>query len=1059
MTRLAEKRLGDSAARETARFDLEANVIVEAGAGTGKTALLVDRTLLLLLGGKAGKPAQVREIVALTFTEKAAAEIKLRLAESLDAVAVAAGGGPLPEERARYAREILSELEARFGRKPEEAAALARAALRDLDRAEIGTIHSFCSSLLRLYPLEAGLDPAFEVDARASALEELFESEWSLWLDAELGEEAPQPQAWRALLREAPLADLRALALELTNPRVNLEGMHSPELAGTLRGMSSACERLRGSGEKPKAGRILEFLDWMRGVFSAAADAVEGKRIAGVPLCPTVSVPAWPARWPQKGAAEYQRLAAAARRLDPGHEALLRQALSLLRPFVESLRELYGGRGFITFDGLLVSARDLVRRHPRPREELKRRYRAFLIDEFQDTDPLQGELLLFLSEEEGRSAPDWRRSRPAAGKVFVVGDPKQSIYRFRGADMQAFESFTAHLEKHGAKRCALATNFRSKAAIVGAVNKVFEPLMRPEPGLQPAYRPIEASPDAEEEGGAPRVEWLSFEGPEGPLRADEGRAAEADWIASWIAERRGDVPLKHVAIVLRTASALPAYLEALRRRAIPYVVEGERHFYAAQEVVDFLNLLRAIDEPADLVALAALLRSPLGGLADREIYRLARSGALDCRKKGTSAEQVYAELRGLHEAAGKRSVAEVVRLVLEETPFVELACAAYHHQQTASNLLKFGRLALAAGERGATLKEFIAEIEESVKTLREEGESPLADEHLDAVRLLSIHKAKGLEFPIVILPNLAGKPRGGEGEEAVFVRWSDGAVGLRLPKSGVRSAAMAVLSVEEAFREEAEELRVLYVAMTRPKERLILLGGSGRKGSFSNLLETAGTLQRKVLPARSSEHKPARFPGSAALRMPEPKAFARAWEERRRREAQALRTPLFIRPSEAKGLEALAEEERGERPKDAALLGRLCHEVLERWDYGAQKPLGGGTLKGLIEKQARDLCCGEAAAQALEMLERFLRSSAARRIAASEILGREVPFVFAEGASVVRGVMDLVCRDESGVVVYDFKTGRAVPHEAAASQGELYSRAVRGSLGLREARFELILLA
>lgn len=1042
--------LRDAAARELARFELEKNVIVEAGAGTGKTTLLIDRVLSLLLGGRGGVPAKVEEIVALTFTDKAASEIRLRLAEALGDLSARIEGGELDEKRRARMDDLLQELRKRFKRTPEQVLALSQTALKELDRAEIGTIHSFCSSLLRLYPLEAGVAPDFQVDADEAAFDELFEGEWALWLDRELGEAPPRKALWKKALAGASVEVLHDLARGLASPRVDLDktGL-GPEMKDRLKQMAAACERLKGSGPKPK-GSILAYLDWMKGAFEAAAAGRTHER----PPRPTKNPASWPKSWPPEGEEEYDALAEVAVKLDPAAEELLACAVALVRPFVEAFRVLYRRRGFLSYDDLLVSARDLVRGQPGVREDLKRRFKALLIDEFQDTDPLQGELLLFLGEREKSSAEEWRRSKPAEGKLFVVGDPKQSIYRFRGADMLAFESFTEHLERHGALSCALQTNFRSRPEVVEAVNRCFEPLMRARAGLQPGYLPIYPGPAQGEAPGA--VEWVGFQAAEGSkLKADEARAAEAEWIAGWIEKRPPSMPLKDIAIVLRVTSPLPVYLDALRRRGIPYVVEGERRFYAAQEVVDFLNLLRAADDPDDALSLVGLLRSPLAGFEDEEVCRLARAGKLDYRKGGTVAEPLYALLRRLNAAAGRRPMPELVRLVMEETPFVELSAAAYHHQQTASNLLKFSRLAWDAGERGATLKEFIAEVEESVRELHEEGESPLADEGLDAVRLLTVHKAKGLEYPVVLMPNLASAPRGGGGG-AVFVRWADGTVGLRLGEGGVQNAAMAVLAAEEKVRQKAEELRVLYVGMTRPKERLILLGGPGSKGTFAGLLDDAGALPRRTLPAPEQDRRSLPRTVLEGFRLPEGEAFAKAWEARRKREEALSKAPLFLRPSAA-GEDASESGERGPRSARAALLGSLCHAVLERWDYRK-----GADLGKAVSEAARAVCLDAPGQdekalvmEARGLLEKFLASKAAKRIAASEILGRELPFVMRRGTATVRGVMDLVCQDEQGVVVYDYKTGRA-PKEGA--QGELYSKAVEGALGLRKVRFELILL-
>ena len=683
----------------------------------------------------------------------------------------------------------------------------ASAALRDLERAQIGTIHSFCAHLLRLYPVQAGVDPEFRVDADGSAIEELFDSAWELWLDRELGEDAPRPVPWRSVLEQASLADLRELAFGLMDPRVDLaQGQGS--MGQVLRGLSRQARDIP-DGKPPPRGKILDFLGWAADRFIRVADGVQGE----APPPPCAAAPKWPSNWDSSGKEEYERLAVLALRADPSHERLLAQALDLLRPFAASLRDSLRRRGWISFDGLLVGARDLLRDEPKLRRELKRRFRVLLIDEFQDTDPLQGEILMFLAEEPEACAPEWRSTRLEPGKLFVVGDPKQSIYRFRGADIAAAESFIAHMESQGALRCALRTSFRSHPGIVEAVNGVFERVMLPKAGLQPSYLPIEAAPDRER-GEAP--ERLQVEP---GLSAEEGRRLEAAWIARWVSRERGARRFRDIALVLRATSVLGVYLDALRAAGVPYVVEGEKYFYETQEVCDLINLLRAADDPGDRVALVGVLRSPLAALDDARILRLSREGRLDYRSKAPGLEGLYGFLRRLHALAGREPLGAVVRAALRESCLVELCSGTYHLEQTAANLLKLGRLASEACDRGMTLKEFIDRASRSMRELREEGESPLADEDYDAVRVLTIHKAKGLEYPVVILPNLSGRTQGGVRGPAVRAPWAGGPLGLRL--AGCVNAAMALLEDEEASRQREEEVRVLYVAMTRASEKQI----------------------------------------------------------------------------------------------------------------------------------------------------------------------------------------------------------------------------------------------
>ena len=528
--------LVDREDRDVARLSLKDNVIVEAGAGTGKTTLLIDRIVFLILGGG----LEIGRLVALTFTEKAAAEIKLRLAQRLAAMSALLSGA---DSHDGAALRCLADLKEHFPKKESAYLSSAQEAHRGLERAQIGTIHSFCAHLLRLYPLEAGLDPDFRVDADGSAFDEQFELEWALWLDKELGEEAPRPDLWEKVLEAATIEDLRELARGLANPRVDLAAAGRNDVEAELAALARRAQNLGKDKPKPK-GKILDYLAW-------AADRLRGEN-AGAPS-PTKTAPSWPKNWPSEGEAEYQSITGVARRLDPSAESLLRDAVELVASFVLRLRADYRRRGWISFDGLLVGARDLMRDHPHARAETKGSFGAFLIDEFQDTDPLQGELLMYLAEEESRDARTWRETRLARGKLFVVGDAKQSIYRFRGADISAVENFTEHLVSQGALQATLRTNFRSTQAIVDAVNGVFRSVMKGRPGLQPDYKEIAPSSAG---GAAPRWIRVKPAGSDTKLSANARRRAEAAWIADWILRQRGELSYRDIAIVVRTTTDL-----------------------------------------------------------------------------------------------------------------------------------------------------------------------------------------------------------------------------------------------------------------------------------------------------------------------------------------------------------------------------------------------------------------------------------------------------------------------------------------------------------------------
>jgi ATP-dependent helicase/nuclease subunit A len=617
------------------------------------------------------------------------------------------------------------------------------------------------------------------------------------------------------------------------------------------------------------------------------------------------------------------------------------------------------------FDDLLRGARDLLTHHPDVRQELKARFGAVLVDEFQDTDPLQGEMILFLSEQAESRASQWKDVILAVGKLFIVGDPKQSIYRFRGADIRAYEAFVSLVVNQGGRKCDLQTSFRTHERIVEPVNRLFSDLMQEDPGLQAAYLPLLPRPGGSDGGEVELalVENGGEHGGEETVSVSSAQTAEARWIARWIVDHCGPEGagrpwrLGDVALLFRSSSPLTTYMEALKAAKIPYLVESDRTFFGTPEVMDFLNVLRVIDDPGDRVSMLGLLRSPLVLLEDRDLMALAAAGALDFRRDPPPGlpegarnrlRVFYDRLARLRAAARGDTLPEAAARILGETLLLPSAAAFYHGEQSVANLLKVGRLAAEAHrDRGDTLGAFARRLSEAVGRGVEEGESPLGEERVDAVRLSTIHKAKGLEYKVVLLPNLAASVQNGDRRPVALRRdWSEGKVGRRFIERQCPDAAMAFLEADEIQREEREAIRLFYVAATRAREHVVLVGQEKpARGSFLDMLKSASRPVEKgwelkdglVIPVRAIE------PGDAAARPVPPRppagrrkataAHGRAWSERRA--APGAGGPaLFATPS-SRTADDPSKNFSGERPggptpAEAALLGRLCHAVLER---------------------------------------------------------------------------------------------------------------------------------
>lgn len=1079
--------------RRKARVSLKRNVVVEAGAGTGKTTLLADRILFTLLaGGPKGKGSDVTRVVALTFTEKAAGEIKERLHARLLDLLTRLEGGALPPDRASVADAWLADAKAEFKSGPEEVGAMARAALSRLDRAMIKTIHGFASFLLSRHPLEAGVDPGFTVD-EGDAFKETFAAEWALHLDAELGLKAPRRSEWVEVLRRAELPELEALSRDLASEAARL-GRPSPAAAETLERLTASLRGLMAL-EKPKPkgnSKIGERLPELLARVSALAAALKAPPVLDpAPRFAPFKKSKWPANWADlPGEAEYEEACELAEDCTDQGLALVARARERVAAVAERTRAELMRRGRVGFDGLLARARDLVKEDPDTRELLKGQFDAILVDEFQDTDPLQGELLLFLAEAPGGRARRWEDVDPGPGRLFVVGDPKQSIYRFRGADIRAYESFTEHLKARGALACDLTTNFRSHEGLVKPVNDVFHQILTYEQWLQPAYKPLSARPDRASPAG-PAVELVLVTGAvsEGEkVDSDLSAAVQARWSADWVAAHcgPGKRPFKDVAMLFRTAARMRPFAAELKAAGLPFAVEAEGAYFGTPEVQDFLCLLRALAEPEDRVALAGLLRSPMAALEDRDLLALAEAKALDFRRDPPAdvlaagpARRVgalFAQLRALHEGAGREPLGRFTGRVLAETFLLENAAAAYHGEQAPANLLKLARLAAEAGDAdGLTLREFslrAAELAEDDK----EGESPLADEGVDAVRLLTMHKAKGLEFPVVFLPELSrgaskSSPAGAQYD------WGTGELGLRV--GGAKDVAWHLNDALRRTREEKERVRLLYVAMTRAKEKMLLLGNAAPnradKAALSALLQNAG-----AWPAAGEHPEEALFPITwlpaaeappARRAPPTPKPavdagrLAAVWKDRLAERAALAGAPVFSAPSAAeRDWDGPLEAEDSAPREVAKLVGTLCHRVLERWDYR-----GGGDLPALIDASWKGLKGSDASApwsevkkEAQAVLAGFVTSDAAKRLAAVEILGREVPFVrpLPDG-SVQRGAMDLLYREGGKIWVADYKTAAVMDAGTAeaewGAQGAAYTSAVQAATG-EPARFAVVSL-
>jgi ATP-dependent helicase/nuclease subunit A len=1016
-----QRRPRDHAARRRAVSDFATNLVVSAGAGTGKTTLLVERILTAIGSGV----APLEALAAITFTDKAAGELRQRLAAGL-----------------RLLRDEKEAFPALAGINQDDVGARAEEAEASLDRATVTTIHGLCAEILRAYPLEAGLPPGFSVD-RGLAGRRLAAEEWTPFVEEELGATGGRPDLWERVLKTFSLSDLEEIARLLAGGAISGAALQRNLQPLDLRGallfeaqrlaeeIRAAVDRTAGLTKAPR--EWLEQTEHALRAFSGDGAAAARRAIAVAPRLPDAMPDARTKKVSEAEAEVLFALEARALPLlrglsiyDARAEADLFEALL---PFARRLRARQTRSGLVDFDGLLVRARDLLRDATPVRAAFKRRFRMILVDEFQDTDPIQYEIVFFLAEQDGEDASDAYRTRLAPGRLFIVGDAKQSIYRFRGADFAAYQHAVRHVLEQGGAELALSSNFRSTAAILRPVNALFaepgSPIWKASAYLPP-YQAIDAERD---DDGASAVEvWTTSVGDDAVAsvrRRAEGLALAAEISAIAGPGRRWRYD--DVLVLFRGFSDLGPYLRALREAAIPFVVSGGRNFFERTEIAQAMAVLRAVAHLEDQVARLAYRRSPAGGVPDTELAaEAAGDGAV--HPALAAADERLAAIRA---AALLLPVDAAVRHVLDASGLVALSGLAFEAAQRVANLEK---LMLAASELSRdgkrTLLETLDALEEGFEA-DEEGDSPLADADRDAVRVMTIHKAKGLEAPVVIVADAAGgrSTRSPRRSRARMARLAAGEF-VRLEAPSFKNAAAIAASLDDVRHEQAEDVRLLYVALTRARDRLFVFSGGSRKTPWIDALSAwnSGVTHRTLADT------PSRPRAGPTPEVGAPDAVARF--EAAAAAVLTLAAPPFRSPSDVG--EGVASAVPGaSEPTLARLVGRIVH----------------ARLAGLKTPEA-----AEARDEVESVLRSFDESPLAARLATLEILGREVPLLFAEDETRWRGAIDLLYRDRDGViVVVDYKTD-ASDDGAIARHGEqlgVYVRAIRRAMPGERVRAEL----
>jgi ATP-dependent helicase/nuclease subunit A len=843
-------RLADQDVRDRIATDLDTNLVVEAAAGTGKTTELVRRMVALLASGR----AQLDRIVALTFTDAAAGELKLRLRTEIER---------------RRADETTS---------PEERELLTRA-LPHLEQARVGTIHSFCADLLREHPVEAGIDPLFDV-APDDLASDLFERAFDRWLERQLADPAP---GVRRILRRSGERDasprdlLRGAAWALVERRDAPAPWRPMPFARELE-IDALVAQIRGLGSFAEQGSPDDYftraLDELRR-FAAEVERresilerdhdgleVELRRLATKRFWEWRGYRSRDSSFPKDELLERRdalrtRLDDFVRSCGANLAPLLREEL---RQVLDDYEDLKRRAGCLDFLDLLLKARALVRDDETVRRRLQEQFTHLFVDEFQDTDPLQAELLLLLAADD---AADPRR--PSPGKLFLVGDPKQSIYRFRRADVALYESVKQELLAYGAALVHLSTSFRTVPEIQQAVNAAFEPRMQAGSPSQATYVPLHPFRASRPEQPAlialpvPRpygdygkiVKWKIEES------LPEAVAAFVAWLvksSGWrVTERdgpEGGVPVspRHVCLLFRRFRSFGEdvarpYVRGLEARGIPHLLVGGSSFHRREEVEAIRNALSAIERPEDELMVYATLRGPLFALSDAALlaFREALGAIHPLRHVPDDAPGMLREvgdalavLRDLHRGRHRRPIADTIGRLLAATRAHAGLAIWPTGEQALANVARLFDLARRAERRGTgSFRSFVERLRDDAER-GETGEALLFEEGAEGVRIMTVHRAKGLEFPVVILADVSANETPRQAQ-----RWVDAEKGLcAIRLAGNSPIELALHEEEELAREREEADRLLYVAATRARDLLVVPAvGDGAQEGWTSALE------------------------------------------------------------------------------------------------------------------------------------------------------------------------------------------------------------------------------
>jgi ATP-dependent helicase/nuclease subunit A len=1029
----------DQAARDRIRTELGRSLLVEAGAGSGKTHQLAAR----MAAGVAEGKYEIEHIAAVTFTRKAAAELRGRFQIALEDELTNAGKD---DARARRVRDALSKLERFFA----------------------GTIHAFCARLLRERPVEAGVAPGFtELDETEDAI-----VRQQAWRDYRAQAKAAGDTGYLELLDAGlePKHFEQAFARVCQYEEVDFPPgeAEAPDTVAAWKALQKFWKDLQALLPNPidtkckTQERAERFAESWR--FATRGDRSDTQLLRLLEIWksqPDARLMSWiPKENGKKAKAIHDALRASVilPYLDRWYQYVYRLTITLLVEARKRAKADRVRRSSLTFNDLLLGAADLLRTNDDVRRSLQQKYRWLFVDEFQDTDPIQAEIMFLLAGD-----------RP--GSLFVVGDPKQSIFRFRRADIDIYNDVRSRLAgKKDEGLVRLTTNFRSVPALCEWANDVFKTKFPKTPTPQaPQFAPLDAFRDAD--GKKPSLIVLTTPdvGPN-PGDDDEDKlgarvaAAEAERIARYIRDQidRHGRKAGDFLILTRKKKSLRPYARALEALQVPIEVSGAGAFGESEEVRALALLITALSDPQDPVALVGVLRGPLFGASDQDLFAFRQTGGYfgissEVTAPGTEVvSNALASLRRWHDWTRKLPAGAALDRILEDSGFLALAATSPGGVE-AGDLMHAVDRVRAVLESGLTLADAADALlawsgldEDGPEESSEVDSLPLQPGRPEVVRLMNLHKAKGLEASVVFLADPLGgwKPTA---EVRIVRKDGSSAVGYFQIKKDNKDrwkqkmlaapAGWDAYAAEEQLYLDAEGHRLLYVAATRAKDMVVVSRYAGK---------SRGTLAWAELDAHLAGAPELKIPSAAAPPAAEKMdlsgkslaASVASADAAHARARQASWTAVSV-TAEAKALPRMTPgaddgaaddptrvvtEDTPSRRSDAGTAwGTLIHGLLEhamRYKTVAPDDLRRLAMWLTVDEPGLRVVLDEAVATVLAVSKQEFWAEAK----ASPECHEEAPFAVvavdddAARRKVVNGTIDCVFRQAAGWRLLDYKT-------------------------------------